>query len=127
LIFVDTNVAIELRDDAASAGPRLARITPKPVFSLITWIELEAGVERVAALAAVRRQLLNELLAEIEVVMLTAADVASYGRIIAQSGFNRRRVLDRLIAAQVIARNATLVTANTEDFADIRDLKLMAW
>jgi len=127
LIFVDTNVAIELRDDAASAGPRLARITPQPVFSLITRIELEAGVERVAVLAAMRRQLLNELLAEIEVVMLTAADIASYGRIIAQSGYNRRRVLDRLIAAQAITRNASLVTANTADFADIPGLKLIAW
>jgi predicted nucleic acid-binding protein len=127
LIFVDTNVAIELRDDAANAGPRLASITPQPVFSLITWIELEAGVERDAALALIRRQLLNELLAEIEVVMLTAADVASYGRIIAQSGYNRRRVLDRLIAAQALTRNASLVTANTADFADIAGLTLIEW
>ena len=127
MIFVDTNVAIELRDDAANAGPRLASITPQPVFSLITWIELEAGVERDAALALIRRQLLNELLAEIEVVMLTAADVASYGRIIAQSGYNRRRVLDRLIAAQALTRNASPVTANTADFADIAGLTLIEW
>jgi tRNA(fMet)-specific endonuclease VapC len=127
LIFVDTNVAIELRDDPARAGPRLADITPEPVFSLVTRIELEAGVEREPALAAMRRKLLERLLVDIDVIMMTSADVAAYGRIVATCGYNRRLVFDRLIAAQAITRNASLVTANTADFAAIPNLKLVAW
>lgn len=127
MIFVDTNVAIELRDDPVSAGARLAAITTSPVFSLVTHIELEAGVEREPALAAKRRRLLDRLLADIEIIMMTSADVATYGRIVAARGYNRRLVFDRLIAAQAITRNASLVTANTADFADIPSLKLVAW
>jgi tRNA(fMet)-specific endonuclease VapC len=127
LIFVDTNVAIDLRDDIAVAGPRLAAITASPVFSLVTRIELEAGVEREPALAPLRRRLLTRLLADIPVVMLTEADVACYGRIVAACGFSRKLVFDRLIAAQAIARGATLVTANMADFADIPNLTLTAW
>jgi tRNA(fMet)-specific endonuclease VapC len=127
LIFVDTNFAIELRDDPVSAGARLAAITTSPVFSLVTRIELEAGVEREPALAAKRRRLLDRLLADIEIIMMTSADVATYGRIVAACGYNRRLVFDRLIAAQAITRNASLVSANTADFADIPNLKLVAW
>lgn len=127
MIFVDTNVAIELRDNPAEAGPRLADITPEPVFSLVTRIELEAGVERDPGLAAVRRRLLDRLLADIDVIMMTSADVAAYGRIVATCGYNRRLVFDRLIAAQALTRKARLVTANTADFADIPGLDLIPW
>lgn len=127
MIFIDTNVAIDLRDYSTDVGLRLQAITPSPIISLVSLIELEAGVERDQLLAARRRELLNIMLRAVEVAMLTRDDVATYGRIIAALGFSRQLVLDRLIAAQALNRGATLVTANIADFADIPNLKLVAW
>ncbi len=127
MIFIDTNVAIDLRDRFDVVGLRLGRITTKPILSAITLVELEGGAERDPAYAMQRRQLLEYMLEQLEVAMLTRDDIAAYGRIVAAQGFDRRRILDRLIAAQVLNRNASLVTANMADFADIPDLKLVAW
>lgn len=127
MIFIDTNVAIDLRDDVAAAGNRLAMIASMPVMSLVTRIELEAGVERYPEATVVRRALLNEMLSEISVMLLTLDDIAAYGRIVAAGGFDRRRILDRLIAAQCLTRSASLITGNPRDFADIPDLRIIAW
>jgi predicted nucleic acid-binding protein len=127
VILLDTNVAIELRDDPAATGPRLAAITTSPAISLVTRIELESGVERERAFAKVRRALLAVMLRETEIVMLTMDDVDAYGRIVASAGFDRRRILDRLIAAQCLTRNASLITRNAEDFAGIPDMQLIDW
>ncbi|MFN7399040.1 MAG: type II toxin-antitoxin system VapC family toxin [Sandaracinobacter sp.] len=127
MIFIDTNVAIDLRDSAATAGPRLKTITPSPHMSAVSWIELEGGVHRVSAAAAARRSLLDLMLTEIEVVMLTPADIRCYGQLVAKLGFDRRRILDRLIAAQVITNRAMLLTANARDFHEIEGLNLIEW
>ena len=39
----------------------------------------------------------------------------------------RRRGFDRLIAAHALAINATLITNNPRDFADIPDLRVENW
>ena len=39
----------------------------------------------------------------------------------------RRGKLDRLIAAHALALDATLVTSNERDYADVPDLKLEDW
>lgn len=41
--------------------------------------------------------------------------------------FSRRRIIDRMIAAQALLHDATLVTMNGEDFKDIPGLKLLIW
>ena len=55
----------------------------------------------------------------------TAAD--EYRRIIEASGFSRPRIIDRMIASQALALDATLITLNGKDFTDIPGLKLLAW
>jgi len=127
VIFIDTNVAIELRDDPAAAGPKIAAITPSPVISLITRIELESGVERAREVAPARRALLAVMLRETEIILLTLEDVAAYGRIVAALGFDRRLILDRLIAAQCLTRRASLITRNPRDFQEIPTLHLIPW
>lgn len=127
MIFIDTNVAIDLRDRFDLVGPRLEVITSAPVLSAITLVELEGGVERDPARSVQRRQLQNQLLEHLHVAMLTRDDIAAYGRIVAANGFDRRRILNRLIGAQALNRNASLITANTADFADIPGLQLIAW
>jgi predicted nucleic acid-binding protein len=41
--------------------------------------------------------------------------------------YSRRKLLDRMIAAQAMVHNATLVTMNASDFNDIPNLKVLAW
>lgn len=57
----------------------------------------------------------------------TALEAAAYGRIVTQLGFDRRRVLDRMIAAQAIVAGLPLATINARDFADIPNLELKIW
>ena len=74
-----------------------------------------------------RRRLLDRFLETIAVEMFTHADILAYGAIIYNVGYDRRTTLDRLIAAQAIARDATLITRNGRDFRRIEGLKLEEW
>ena len=80
-----------------------------------------------AALAATRRVLLDRLLLAIPVVAFDDAAATVYGRILRVTGYSRRKVVDRMIAATAIVNDATLVTMNGADFADVPGLKLEAW
>jgi predicted nucleic acid-binding protein len=54
-----------------------------------------------------------------------AAD--AYRNIIETSGYSRRKVIDRMIAAQALAHRLTLVTFNADDLADVPGLDLLRW
>ena len=43
----------------------------------------------------------------------------------ASAGYSRRKLLDRMIAAQALVHRATLVTFNPDDFSDIPGLSLL--
>ena len=92
---------------------------------MIALVELEGGVrgdER-----DLRRARLDVLLKTVEVKPFLAADARAYGEIVNTTGFSRRKVLDRMIAAQAITAGATLVTRNGDDFRDIPGLTLLEW
>jgi predicted nucleic acid-binding protein len=46
---------------------------------------------------------------------------------VAAAGYSRRKLLDRMIAAQALVHRAELVTFNTGDFSDVPGLKLCVW
>ena len=46
----------------------------------------------------------------------------TYGSIVASAGYSRRKLLDRMIAAQALVHRATLVTFNPDDFSDVPGL-----
>ncbi len=50
-----------------------------------------------------------------------------YGFILQSFGFSRRKILDRMIAAQALNAKATLVTLNPQDFEEITDLQVLGW
>ena len=127
MIFIDTDVAIALRDAEAVTLRLIDELPELPVISMITRIELENGVNADPALAPLRRRLLDRFLETIAVEMFTHADILAYGAIIYNVGYDRRTTLDRLIAAQAIARDATLITRNGRDFRRIEGLKLEEW
>jgi predicted nucleic acid-binding protein len=127
LIIIDTNIAIDLRDSEPHTARLIGELDGPPALGMISRIELEGGVYRDAAQASLRRRLLDRMLATVTVVMFTAKDIDTYGRIVSRLGYDRRLTLDRLIAAQAIARDATLITRNGKDFRKIHGLKLIEW
>jgi tRNA(fMet)-specific endonuclease VapC len=127
MIFIDTNIAIALRDVDEETHRRVSALPEIPVFSMITRIELENGVNAEPGLERQRRHLLDALLETYSVEMFTHADILAYAAIIDDLLYDRWRTLDRLIAAQAIARDATLITRNGKDFRKIEGLKLEEW
>ena len=127
MIFIDTDIAIALRDVHRATHERVAALPEIPVLSMITRIELENGVNAEPGLERYRRRLLEELLETYSVEMFNHADILSYGAIVYNLSYDRRTTLDRLIAAQAIARDATLITRNGKDFRRIEELKLVEW
>lgn len=86
MIFIDTNVAIDLRDGLPGATARIDRVGAPAVMSIITRVELEGGVWRVPGSAPRRRAGLDLLLQQVPVVPLTDEDVRTYGRIVETAG-----------------------------------------
>lgn len=125
--LLDTNVAIHLRDGDVAVTERVAALDGAMLISIVTRVELEGGVYREPVHAAVRRVRLDTMLAAIPTVAFDDAAADAYGAIVANAGYSRRKLLDRMIAAQALVHRATLVTMNADDFADVRGLELLAW
>jgi tRNA(fMet)-specific endonuclease VapC len=125
--LLDTNVAIHLRDGDQSIEGRVNKLAGPLFFSIVTRVELEAGVVAVPAKSRLRAERLAILLAGIPVAPFDDFAADCYRTILASAGYSRRKVLDRMIAATALAHDATLVTLNPDDFRDIPDLKLLAW
>jgi predicted nucleic acid-binding protein len=47
--------------------------------------------------------------------------------IVASACYSRRKLLDRMIAAQALVHRATLVTFNPDDFSDVPGLSSLVW
>ena len=125
--LLDTSIAIGLRDDDPAIVARARALGPGLVLSIVTRVELEGGVYRDPLTADIRRRRLDILLAALPVLPFDADAAEAYGAIVREAGYSRRKLLDRMIAAQAIVNDATLVTLNPVDFADIPGLKLLAW
>ena len=96
-------------------------------MSIVTRVELEGGVYRVPEHAAIRRARLDVIIAAIPALAFDDLSAEFYANILAEAGYSRRKILDRMIAAQALAHRATLITMNAEDFSDIPGLYLLDW
>jgi len=121
--LLDTNVAIHLRDGDPSVTQKVAALQGAVLMSLVTRVELEGGVYREPAHVPVRRARLDAMLSTIFDDLAAKA----YGTIVASAGYSRRKLLDRMIAAQALVHRATLIIFNQDDFADVPDLSSLAW
>ena len=95
-------------------------------LSVISHLELEAGVYRDPQLRSLFRVRLERLLARLEELDFTVREVAAYSSIIAAKGFSRRLVVDRMIAATALANDLSLATLNPRDFRDIPGLTIVS-
>jgi tRNA(fMet)-specific endonuclease VapC len=125
--LLDTNVAIHLRDGDPAVTARVAALGGAVLLSVVTRVELEGGVYREPAHAAVRRARLAAMLAAIPTLAFDDVAADAYGAIVAHAGYSRRKLLDRMIAAQALVHRATVVTLNAGDFADVAGLQVLAW
>jgi predicted nucleic acid-binding protein len=125
--LLDTNVAIHLADGDSRIMAKVKALTEAAMLSIVTRVELEGGVYREPAHAAVRRARLDTLLPSFLVLPFDEAAADAYRDIVAAVGFSRRKVIDRMIAAQALAHRATLATMNPADVTDVPGLQIEAW
>ncbi|HSI01379.1 MAG TPA: PIN domain-containing protein [Reyranella sp.] len=125
--LLDTDVAIHLRDGDPATIIKVAALGGAVLMSIVTRVELEGGVYRDPAHAPIRRARLDAMLAAIPTIAFDDAAAAAYGAIVANAGYSRRKLLDRMIAAQALVHRASLITRNASDYADIPSLSVIVW
>lgn len=125
--ILDTNVAIHLRDGDAAIVAKVAALNGAVLVSVVTRVELEAGVYRDPTHASVRRARLDVMLKAIPSLAFDDVAAEAYGRIVAAVGYSRRKLLDHMIAAHAIVHRCTLVTRNPSDFSGIGGLQVEVW
>lgn len=125
--MLDTSVAIAARDAQSAVLTKLEATGEPILLSVITWVELESGVLREPASALRRRRGLDDLLDTYSILPFGEEDVLAYRGFIEAVGFSRRKLLDRMIAAQAIVAGARLATLNPNDFSDLAGLRVEDW
>ncbi len=125
--LLDTSVLIPLRDGDPKVWERVNQLGGTILVSIVSVVELEGGVYRDAAQAERRRAKLDLLLSSLNVLSFDSEGAQTYGQIVASVGYSRRKILDRMIAAQALNASATLVTLNPQDFDEITDLQVIGW
>jgi tRNA(fMet)-specific endonuclease VapC len=123
-LLLDTSAAVELIEEAPRSMRR-AREADGLFLSAVSHVELLAGMVREDRAIFLTR--LGKLLASAEELEFTGREVAAYGSIIAKSGFSRRLVIDRMIAATALANDLPLATLNARDFRNIDGLTIEDW
>jgi tRNA(fMet)-specific endonuclease VapC len=125
--LLHTNVAIHLRDGDETVTSQVAALEGAILLSVISRVELEEGVYRDRAQVGIRRPRLDAMLAALPVLAFDDAAADAYRQIVEAVGYSRRKLLDRMIAAQALVHRATLVTINAADFRDVPGLELLSW
>jgi len=67
------------------------------------------------------------MLAAIPTLAFDDAAADAYGAIVAHAGYSRRKLLDRMIAAQALVHRVALVTLTASDVTDVAGLQVIAW
>lgn len=127
-IMLDTDVVVHLLQGREDISARVAALQEPALLASITRAELEGGIARgPGEIDAAGRVKLNALLSRMPVIAFDNMAAAAYSRILAERGYSRGKMLDRLIAATAIVAGARLATLNAADFQDISELKLEDW
>ncbi len=125
--LLDTNIVIAAALGMSGVLERLAALDVGDVaisaISLSETLAGAAGVEKDARLAE-NIALITE---NIDILPFDGAAAATYGRLMRKLDPKRRRMLDRMVAAQALDLGLTLVAANNDDFDDIPGLVVEKW
>lgn len=125
--LLDTNIVIYASLGAPAVLDRLAaHVIADVAMSALTYSELLVGPTDPSVKDAHRLEQIALLAKNIDVLPFDRAAAEAYG-VIRQLAFNRRRALDRMIAAHALSLGYTLVTNNAADFADVPGLAVENW
>ena len=103
---------------------KLARLeTGTAALSAIVWSELLAAAQDDARLM----KNLDLLRQNLDILPFDLASAQSYGVLVPQLTPKRRRVLDRMVAAQALELGARLITLTPDIFSDIPGLTVEDW
>lgn len=125
--LLDTSVAVHLRDGTEAVMARFEALGEKPFLSALTRVELEGGIYAKPQFAAQRRAAVDALLTFLPVLDFDFDMAEAYGTILQSTGFSRRKIIDRMIAATALVEGLTLITSNGDDFVDVPGLELLVW
>ena len=133
MIFLDTNICIAAIRGHARVAARLLAHGSRVRLPFVVVAELRFGIEKAQALgqpAEAAQQRLEEFLLRLpDIVPLTDAVLTSYARIRARLEIAGKPIgaNDLWVAAQAIAEDALLVSANTREFSRVPNLRLENW
>ena len=125
--LLDTSVEIGVRDGDPAVTAKLGALEGAVMLSIITRVELEGGVYREPAESGLRRARLDAILDVLPVLAFDEHAADAYRTIVEAVGYSRRKLLDRMIAAQALVHRAAVVTQNPADFRDVPGLEVIAW
>jgi tRNA(fMet)-specific endonuclease VapC len=127
--MLDTNVISDLmKNPRGKAAKRIARIGEDNICtSIIVAAELRYGCAKKGSDRLLKS--VEDLLTEIDVLPFEIPADAEYGNIRSEleSAGKPIGANDLLIAAHAMAVNATVVTANIDEFRRVRGLKVENW
>lgn len=131
LYCLDTNIIIDFFRNDSSIKKKIEEIEQQEATVCISHVilcELWQGVY-LAPKQKNPAELVNVLLEEVEIIGFTKEAAQIYGKQYAElkAAGKQTQEFDLMIAAICIAHNAILVTRNRKDFANIKDLKMVAW
>ena len=133
MIFLDTNICIAALRGNARVAALLIQHGSRVRLPFVVVAELRFGIEKARALGqpvdAAERRLDAFLLRIPEIAPLTDAVLMAYARIRAGLEIAGKPIgaNDLWIAAQVVAEDALLVSANTREFSRVPKLRLENW
>jgi tRNA(fMet)-specific endonuclease VapC len=123
--LVDATVVFAAACGEQATLDRLARLEGVDVAtSAVVWSEVMAAASEKDARLAENLRLIGET---IDILSFDRAAAEVYGAMLRKLEPKRRRVLDRMVAAQAIALGRRLATLNGPDFSDIRGLTIEDW
>jgi len=127
--MLDTNVISDLmKNPSGKAAKRIARVGEDNICtSIIVAAELRYGCAKKGSDRLLKS--VEDLLAEIDVLPFESPADAEYGNIRSELEIAGKPIgaNDLLIAAHAMAVNATVVTANIDEFRRVRGLRVENW
>lgn len=132
MYMLDTNILIfSIRHPDSACARRLASHIGQDVcISVVTYAELVYGVEN-SSNPSRNAEALNRFLAGISILDFDMDAGIHYGKILAELRREHKdrqnQDRDKMIAAHARSLGYVLVTDNTKDFVDVKDLLLDNW
>jgi len=121
MIFLDTNVLIEILKNNQNTIQQVSALTPPLAISSITAMELMVGARNKKEI-----RLLNKFIARFLIIHVDPAiSLAALKLITGYAKSHGLDIPDALISATAINKQARLLTYNTKDFQYIPTLELM--